>query len=190
MSKSLFIRWWTNKISGIDFGAIDLYMQSVKSLMMSDANSLEKRSDRSGDGSAMLTGVKVEDANGKDIIRPNSPLKVTIYYKSDRPLVRPQFSATIYDDQKDIGMISLHSETVGSLPNLPPEGKITCLTEPINFTPGRCYLNLSLLKAGVMADYIQYAACFDIEADDVYGTGKTARSRLGIVSQGSSMVSR
>ncbi len=160
------------KYQGVTSGAIDLYMQSVKSLMMSDANSLEERSDRSGDGSAMLTGVKVEDANGKDIIRPNSPLKVTIYYKSDRPLVRPQFSATIYDDQKDIGMISLHSETVGSLPNLPPEGKITCLTEPINFTPGRCYLNLSLLKAGVMADYIQYAACFDIETDDIYGTGK------------------
>lgn len=152
--------------------AIDLYMQSVKSLMMFDATSLEERDDRSGDGSAMLTGVKVEDANGKDIIRPNSPLKVTIYYKSDRPLVRPQFSATIYDDQKDVGMVSLHSETVGSLPDLPPEGKITCITEPIGFTPGKCYLNLSLLKAGVMADYIQYATCFDVETDDIYGTGK------------------
>lgn len=158
---------------GSTSGAIERYMQSVKSLMMSDTTSLEQRQDRSGDGSAMLIGVKIEDADGKEIIRPNSRLKVTIYYKSDRPLTRPQFSATIYDDLKDIGMISLHSEFVGGLPEtLPPQGTVTCLTEPIALTPGRCYLNLSLLKAGVMADYIQYAAYFNVETDDIYGTGK------------------
>ena len=153
--------------------AIERYMQSVKSLMMSNATSLEQRQDRSGDGSAMLIGVKIEDADGKEIICPNSRLKVTIYYKSDRPLNRPQFSATIYDDRKDLGMISLHSEIVGGLPEtLPPRGRVTCITEPIALTPGRCYLNLSLLKAGVMADYLQYAAYFDVETEDIYGTGK------------------
>lgn len=158
---------------GSTSGAIERYMQSVKSLMMSDTTSLEQRQDRSGDGSAMLIGVKIEDADGKEIIRPNSRLKVTIYYKSDRPLNRPQFSATIYDDLKDLGMISLHSEIVGGLPEtLPPQGTVTCLTEPIALTPGRCYLNLSVLKAGVMADYIQYAAYFNVETDDIYGTGK------------------
>jgi lipopolysaccharide transport system ATP-binding protein len=158
---------------GSTSGAIERYMQSVKSLMMSDTTSLEQRQDRSGDGSAMLIGVKIEDADGKEIIRPNSRLKVTIYYKSDRSLNRPQFSATVYDDLKDLGMISLHSEIVGGLPEtLPPQGTVTCITEPIALTPGRCYLNLSLLKAGVMADYIQYAAYFDVEIDDIYGTGK------------------
>ena len=153
--------------------AIERYMQSVKSAMMSNATSLEQREDRSGDGSATLVGVKIEDADGQEIIRPYSRLKVTIYYKSDRPLIRPQFSATIYDDLKNIGMVSLHSEIVGGLPEtLPPQGSVTCMTEPIAFTPGRCYLNLSLLKGDVMADYIQYAAYFDVETDDVYGTGK------------------
>ena len=153
--------------------AIERYMQSVKSAMMSNATSLEQREDRSGDGSATLVGVKIEDADGQEIIRPYSRLKVTIYYKSDRPLIRPQFSATIYDDLKNIGMVSLHSEIVGGLPEtLPPQGSVTCMTEPIALTPGRCYLNLSLLKGDVMADYIQYAAYFDVETDDIYGTGK------------------
>lgn len=161
------------KYQGSTSGAIEMYMQSVKSLMMSDATSLEERTDRSGDGSAMMIGVTVEDAEGQEVIRPNSRLKVTIYYKSDRPLNRPQFSATIYDDQKDVGMISLHSDIVGDLSEtLPPQGKVTCITEPIDLTPGRCYLNLSLLKAGVMADYIQYAVYFEVETDDIYGTGK------------------
>ena len=158
---------------GSTSGAIEKYMQSMKSLMKSDSTSLEGRTDRSGDGSAIMTGIKVEDADNQKIICSNSRLKVTIYYKSDRPLNRPQFSATIYDDQKNVGMISLHSEFVGSLPRtLPPEGKVTCLTEPIYLTPGRCYLNLSLLKAGVMADYVRYAVYFDVESEDVYGTGK------------------
>ena len=176
---------------GATSGAIDLYMKSVKSMMMSDAISLAERHDRSGDGSAMLIGVKVEDADSKDIIRPNSRLKVTIYYKSDRPLVRPQFSATVYDDRKDVGMVSLHSEIVGGLPKtLPPEGKVTCITEEIDLTPGRCYLNLSLLKSGVMADYVQYAAYFDVETDDIYGTGKLPRSRLGILLASATVASR
>ncbi len=157
---------------GTTSSAIEQYMRSVKSLMMSNSISLEERQDRSGDGSAILVGINIEDAEGKNVICPNSRLKLTIYYRSDRPLTRPQFSATIYDDQKDIGMISLHSDTVGSLPDLPPQGKVVCLTEPIDLTPGRCYLNLSLLRAGVMADYLQYAAYFDVEADDIYGTGK------------------
>ncbi len=161
------------KYQGVTSGAIDLYMKSVKSLMMSDATSLEQRGDRSGDGSAMLIGVKVEDADGKDIIRPNSRLKVTIYYKSDRPLVRPHFSATIYDDHKDVGIVSLDSEIVGGMAaTLPPQGEVTCITEAINLTPGRCYLNLSLLKAGVMADYVRYATYFDVETEDIYGTGR------------------
>lgn len=70
-------------------------------------------------------------------------------------------------------MISLHSEIVGGLPEtLPPKGKVTCITEKLDITPGRCYLNLSLLKAGVMADYIRYAVYFEVENDDFYGTGK------------------
>lgn len=161
------------KFQGSTSEAIDLYLQSIKSLMMSDSTSLKERTDRSGDGSAMMVGVTVEDVEGREAIRPNSCLKVTIYYKSDRPLNRPQFSATIYDDLKDVGMISLHSDIVGDLTEtLPPEGKVTCITEPIYLTPGRCYLNLSLLKAGVMADYLQYAVYFEVESDDVYGTGK------------------
>ena len=172
-SKAYLLHSGQIKYRGSTSEAIALYMQSVKSLTMSDSTSLVDRTDRSGDGSAKMVGVQVEDADGREVIRPNSRLKVTIYYKSDRPINRPQFSATIYDDLKDVGMISLHSDIVGDLnETLPPEGKVTCITEPIYLTPGRCYLNLSLLKAGVMADYLRYAVYFEVERDDIYGTGK------------------
>ena len=55
---------------------------------------------------------------------------------------------------------------------LPAEGTIVCETEPLPITPGRCYINLDLMHGHQMADRITYAAYFDVEVDDFYGTGK------------------
>lgn len=148
-------------------------MRSVEMLMGASNISLEHRQDRSGNGSAKMISVKVEDADGKERISVTSRLRVTISYRSDKPLLYANFSATIYDYTKNIGIISLHTDIAGRMPDkLPPEGSVTCVTEPLYLTPGRCYLNLTLLKGGDRADYIQYATYFEVEADDVYGTGK------------------
>ena len=158
---------------GSTSGAIDLYMQSVKSLMMSDATSLETRSDRSGDGSAKMVAIHIEDLDGKGVIYSNSRLRFTIDYRSDTALSYPQFRVTIYDDNTNIGVFLLNSDYVNDLPQtLPATGRVSCITDPINLTPGRCYINLTLLRRGNTADYIQYATYFDVQAEDVYGTGK------------------
>ncbi len=152
---------------------ISQYLRSVYDLMVSEQVSLAHRQDRLGDGSARITAVSIRDADGQAGICVTSRLQVTIAYRSEQPIQRPQFSATIYDYAKNVGMISLHSETAGGLPDvLPPVGTVTCITEPLYLTPGRCHVNLALLKAGARADYIQYAAYFDIEGSDIYGTGK------------------
>lgn len=152
---------------------IDQYLKPAKLPMLLEDNSLDQRQDRSGDGSARIVSLKIEDANGDRIILSNSCLKLTIGYRSKKPILYPQFSATIYDYNKSIGIISLHSETTGGLPEvLPPEGMVTCISEPISLTPGRCYVNLTLLKGGgERVDYIQHAAYFDVEAHDTYGSG-------------------
>ena len=57
------------------------------------------------------------------------------------------------------------------------KGRVICLTDAINLTPGRCSVNVALLKNGVMADYLQEAAYFDVEVDNVSRVGKVpARS--------------
>lgn len=152
---------------------VNQYLQSVEPLMLSQSTQLDDRQDRSGDGSAKITSLKIEDADGHGIICSTSRLKLTIGYCSERPIRNPQFSATIYDYKSNIGLISLHSERMDSLPEiLPAEGQVTCLTEPLYLTSGRCYVNLTLLKGGVTADYIQFAVYFDIKAHDIYGSGK------------------
>jgi lipopolysaccharide transport system ATP-binding protein len=152
---------------------VDHYLQTVKSLTRSELTQLEHRQDRSGDGSAKIVSLKIEDADGHAIIRSTSRLKLTIGYRSERPIRNSQFSATIYDYNSSIGLISLHSERTDGLPEiLPPEGEVTCVTEPLCLTPGRCHVNITLLKGGARADYIQHAAYFDVEAHDIYGSGK------------------
>lgn len=152
---------------------VSQYMRSVEALTAQTKATLEHRTDRTGSGSARLTAVKVEDADGADRITITSRLRVTLSYRSKTPLKYANFSASIYDYAKNIGIVSLHTSIAGGIPEqLPPTGTVTCITEPLYLTPGRCYLNLALLKGGDRVDYIQYAAYFEVEPEDIYGTGR------------------
>ena len=153
---------------------VSQYLSSMQALMDSGKGSIAEREDRGGDGSARIVSLDIDDAAGSPVVRADSRLKVTIGYRSDQPIAYPQFSATIYDYNKNIGLFTLYSEMMGGLPDsLPAEGKVTCITEPIYLSPGRCYVNLSLYRAGgrVRADRLRYAIAFDVERTDIFGSG-------------------
>jgi len=154
---------------------INQYLRSMQALMEpSQSGSVAHREDRGGDGSARIVSFSIEDADGRGVICSDSRLKVTIGYRSEQPIQYPQFSATIYDYKKNIGLFTLYSEMMGGLPEtIPAEGRITCITEPIYLTPGRCYVNLSFYRSGgrKRIDRLRYAAYFDVERTDVFGTG-------------------
>jgi lipopolysaccharide transport system ATP-binding protein len=76
----------------------------------------------------------------------------------------------------DIGLFVLHNEMGGGLPELlPPVGRVTCVTDPINLTPGGCVVHLEVLKGNARADYVPYAASFDVEPDGAFGAGTLPR---------------
>ncbi|MEL6160843.1 MAG: ABC transporter ATP-binding protein [Cyanobacteria bacterium J06627_32] len=154
---------------------INQYLRSMQVLMdPSSGTAIAKREDRGGNGSARIVSLTIEDADGRGVICADSRLKVTIGYRSEEPINYPQFSATIYDYNKNIGLFTLYSEMMGGLPEtLPAAGSVTCITEPLYLTPGRCYINLSLYRAGgrVRMDHLKYAAYFDIERTDIFGNG-------------------
>jgi lipopolysaccharide transport system ATP-binding protein len=156
----------------VDQGSPSSVVQNyLDDVMSSSVTPLDQRVDRSGDGSAKLISLQIESTDPDKVIRSGSRLKMTVGYTSDKPVTRPQFLITILDHM-DIGIYLLHNDFVGGLPEtLPPCGLVTCLTDPINLTPGRCYVHLELLKGNVQADYIPYAGHFEVEADDIFGTG-------------------
>lgn len=132
---------------------------------------LDHRQDREGDGSVRIVSLKIESTDPDKVIRPGSCLELTIGYRSEKPVNRPQFVVAIYDNL-DTGIYLLHNEFVGGLPEtLPPQGSVSCSTDPINLTPGRCIVSIEILKGNVKADYVSNAGYFDVETDDVFGTG-------------------
>jgi lipopolysaccharide transport system ATP-binding protein len=148
-----------------------IVQQYLEKEMATSIIPLDQRQDRMGDGTARLEYLQIESTDPDKIIRSGSRLKLTIGYRSDRPVQRPQFVVSVYDHM-ETGIFLLHNDFVGGLPeSLPPKGSVTCLTEPINLTPGRCYVHVELLKGNVMADYVASAGHFDVEADDLFGTG-------------------
>jgi lipopolysaccharide transport system ATP-binding protein len=148
----------------------------LASQVTNGAISLTDRDDRSGDGSARLVSLRVESTDPDRIIRSRSRLRLTLGYRSAAPVRRAQFLITIAD-QMDIGLFVLDNDIGGGLPTLlPPEGTVTCVTDPINLAPGRCFVTLELLKGNVCADLVKYAATFDVVPDDTAGAG-TLRPR-------------
>jgi lipopolysaccharide transport system ATP-binding protein len=131
---------------------------------------LNQRLDRAGDGSARLVSIRVESADAGSVIHSTSRLKVTLDYESDKQLQHPIFLVSV-NDPAGSGIFLLNSEGANGLPDiLPAHGSITCVTDPINVTPGRCSVNVALLKGRVIADHVQSAMCFEVEADGAYGS--------------------
>jgi homopolymeric O-antigen transport system ATP-binding protein len=137
---------------------------------------LGDRMDRAGDGSARLVSITVGSADGESIIHSSSRLAVTIRYESDRQLQHPIFLVSV-NDPVGSGIFLLNSEGAEGLPDiLPSHGSVTCITDPINVTPGRCSINVALLKGAVIADHVVSATYFDVEADNAYGPKVPPRS--------------
>jgi lipopolysaccharide transport system ATP-binding protein len=147
----------------------------LASLAASGAVALDQRRDRLGDGSVSLVSLHIRSADADGVIRTGSRLKLVVAYTSSQPIRFAQFVISILD-QMDIGLFVLQNEMGGGLPELLPSGgSVTCLTEPINLTPGRCVVHVEVLKGNVRADYIPYAGSFDVEADDSYGAASLPR---------------
>ncbi|NNE95692.1 MAG: ATP-binding cassette domain-containing protein [Acidimicrobiales bacterium] len=159
--------------SGSPDHVVDTYLKTVTDAPES-AESIRTRTDRSGDGTATIVSASIGDADGAPFISEMSRIRLEIAYEGETELMNGQFSATIYDSGKEIGLLSLNSEAVGGLPErLPPRGTLVCVTDPIGFTPGPCHVNLSLLRGGIKADYVRRGITFDVIETDVFGTGKT-----------------
>lgn len=133
---------------------------------------IEDRLDRTGEGSTRVTSMKLESLDEDGIIRCGSRLRLHIAYRGEAPVKFPRFEAVVYD-YANVGLFALDTDLVSNFPNdLPASGTITCETEPINLTPGRCYMNIELLKGSVEVDYVERAVEFDVESDDYFGVGR------------------
>lgn len=160
----------------IDQGSAgDIVQQYLRSMSNVETQKIEDRRDRKGDGSVTLTSIRLDNADEEGPVLCGSRLRITIEYRatdSSKLLMFPNFSVTA-NDMNGAGIVVFDSEMTGGLPDrLPAVGRVTCITSPIHLTPGRCYVNVAVRRGGETADALEHAAFFDVEAEDLFGTGR------------------
>jgi lipopolysaccharide transport system ATP-binding protein len=146
------------------------YLQHMDSTVDAD---LGERTDRRGDGSVVVTGLRVESDDGSPSIRVGSPLKLTLSYRSEGPARNLRFVVSIFDVTRT-GIYFLDSDVHGGLPaELPPVGELVCRTGPVLATPGRCYMTVGVFRpGGSQADFVSNAGAFDVAEDDPLNLGR------------------
>ena len=150
---------------------INTYLQSQTSF---SKVALRERQDRSGTGRVRITSLSLDTTkNGSNgVIKSGDSLKVRISYESAQPLVNVRFLVGIYD-YMNVPLFRLDSEATSDLPDvLPGNGAVICDTDPLNVTPGPCYMNVAVLVGGEKADHVVQAVDFNVEPSDFYSTGR------------------
>ena len=136
---------------------------------------LVDRKDRGGNGVARFRSVTISNADEGKVFSPGCRIRFVIEYDSPSPLRNTQFLVGIYD-LNGTGIFLLDSMAYGGLPEvLPATGSVTCTTAAMMATPGKCYVNLALLKNNTFEDYIQYAATFDLLEGEGHGARAPGR---------------
>jgi homopolymeric O-antigen transport system ATP-binding protein len=153
----------------------------IKSTLVQERIPLAERSDRSGDGSARLVSLHVRAADGSSITSGSRLLIDLGYQTSSGDALRfPRFVVSVLDE-RDVGIFRFDSGLEPGIPDvLPPEGTVACLTDPIDLTPGRCRVHLSLLNGGNLADYVGDAASFEVEPDTFHASGRFPRRAMAL----------
>lgn len=160
-------------------GTREVVQNYLQSTGVSDTIPLEDRTDR--DGSVRAVALKIENADAGGIIRVGSRLRCSLAYRGETPLKNPRFRLEFHDFTSSAPLCVLDNEVAGGLQDsLPPEGVVTCLTDPLYLTPGRCFVNVIIYHGKDMADEVEHATCLDVETEDIFGTGKMPSRRRAL----------
>jgi homopolymeric O-antigen transport system ATP-binding protein len=149
---------------------VEQYFSSMTEL---ESIPLDQREDRSGDGSVKATSILIENADLGKPIQSRSKLKITVGYMSEAPVQYLSVELTIRDFKNRAPIFHLDSDKSPGFPDeLPSEGKITCITDHIYLTSGRCVVDIRLRKGTNRVDRVEQAGYFDVETEDIHGFGK------------------
>jgi lipopolysaccharide transport system ATP-binding protein len=152
--------------------AKDVVQAYVESTLARGRIPLAERADRSGDGAARFVSLEVSTLDGGPVTS-GSRLRFEIGYRTTggADFQSPRFIVSVLDESM-VGILRFDTALEPGLPDtLPPEGTVVCETDAIDLTPGRCHVDLSLLRNGVLADYVMHAGSFEIEPDAFYASG-------------------
>jgi lipopolysaccharide transport system ATP-binding protein len=141
----------------------DVIRRYLETDLIESTVTVADRRDRTGDGAITFRSITVENADGSNVIFVGCRIRFILEYRGSEPLRNSQFLIAVYD-VGGTGLFLLDSNAREGFPEvLPAAGFVTCTTDPVMLTPGRCNVNVALLRGGVKEDHVQQAAIFDLQ---------------------------
>ncbi|MBW4487539.1 MAG: ABC transporter ATP-binding protein [Trichocoleus desertorum ATA4-8-CV12] len=138
---------------------------------------LNNRNDRQGSGHIRFTSVSLQDLNGESVNSFYSGQDVQIlfnYRNYLNQIIKNVHLAIGIDNQFGERITLLSSEMLDqNLSEITPDNEsIKVCIEKLPLMPGRYAFTIYCAINGIVADWVQNAGFFDIEAGDYYDTGK------------------
>ncbi|UCG51447.1 MAG: ABC transporter ATP-binding protein [Candidatus Latescibacterota bacterium] len=140
---------------------------------------------RSGNGAARFTAIEFLDDQGNPtgLIRSGEKMTVRLHFRVNETVKHPHFGFKIFSDTGALVTTISTWATRLEIPQLTPgEDYIDLHVDFLNLMPARYYVSLSLQSVGRLRyDILDHCAVFDVEAADVYGTGRGLDGRWGVM---------
>lgn len=145
---------------------------------------LDQIDSRSGNGEARFTAIEFLDASGAiaNVIRSGDRLTLRLHYKAETTLRDLVVGVNIHSEYGALVAASNNWATGDDIPlTKPGAGYADFEIDSLTLMPGRFYLSLWLGKWSNLHDVLKNCIHFDVEASDVYGSGRGIDSSFGLV---------
>ena len=184
-SRTIWIDDGTVRRDGETREVVEEYMATFAGNGASGA-SFESDKPRHGTGKVRYTGIEILslDREPKTLVRSGDGLILRFHYRANEPVSSPSFGFRWYTE---LGTLVTDTSTwhhAMEIPLLPKgEGFIELELSSVNLLPGRYYLSLWLTAtgSGVVHDCLEHCTRIDVEAANVYNSGRIIDGRFGIV---------
>lgn len=141
--------------------------------------------DRTGLGNIRFTGIEYVNAAGEptDLIRSGDRVTVRLHYKATERIVEPHFGFEIHSQLGTLITETSTWSTNAEVPNIDPgEGSLELTIDSLSLMPGRYRVSLWISSiGGIDYDIVPHCSLFDVETSDVFGSGRGADQRFGLV---------
>jgi lipopolysaccharide transport system ATP-binding protein len=152
---------------------VEGYLHAVRSESHAD---LRDRSDRRGDGRLRFVSLAVDGADGA---RSGSDCSIRLSYEAQSPEADLFVGIAVQGPLGEPIFLCTNRLSGDSLATAAPDGEIACTISQLPLLPGRYTINVYAEVAGVLADWIEDAAGFEVLESDVFGTGQLPPSTHG-----------
>jgi homopolymeric O-antigen transport system ATP-binding protein len=141
--------------------------------------------DRHGNGAIRFTGFEMLDDRGLplNVVRSGESVTLRFHYSAVTSIPHPVFGFRLLTEYGTLVTVTGFWHYGIHVPLLPAgKGTVEVSIPELNLIPSRYMLSLWITGSGqVIHDVIDNSAAIDVEAADIYGSGRVPDSRFGII---------